>query len=155
RTLGIVIVFGLLRYLVRGGLEWAVLRLSARDVALVRGNAETMVQRLGFLCDVLIGVVILALLLMFWQVYESPGRAISGLLSVQATLGAQQITVGLVLLAVGALIVSYLASWMLQTLLTENVLARRHMDTGVSLSVTRLLHYALITIGFVIALMVL
>jgi small-conductance mechanosensitive channel len=50
---------------------------------------------------------------------------------------------------------SYLASWMLQILLTENVLARRHMDTGVSIAVTRLLHYALVTIGFVIALVVL
>ena len=92
---------------------------------------------------------------MTWQVYDSPAEAITGLLSVQATIGSQQITVGLVLLAVGSLGVSYLASWMLQTLLTENVLARRNVDTGVSIAVTRLLHYALVSIGFVIALVVL
>src|SRR5262249_129236 len=51
--------------------------------------------------------------------------------------------------------VAYLASWLLETLLTENVLARRNVETGVSLAVTRLLHYALVTIGFVIALVVL
>jgi potassium-dependent mechanosensitive channel len=44
---------------------------------------------------------------------------------------------------------------MLQTLLTENVLARRHVDIGVSTSVTRLLHYALVSVGFVLALVVL
>ena len=44
---------------------------------------------------------------------------------------------------------------MLQTLLTENVLARRKVETGVSIAVTRLLHYALVSIRFVIALVVL
>ena len=36
RTLAIVLVFGLLRYLVRGGLEWAVLSSASRGLALVR-----------------------------------------------------------------------------------------------------------------------
>ncbi|HJY83133.1 MAG TPA: mechanosensitive ion channel domain-containing protein [Candidatus Binatia bacterium] len=155
RTLTIVLVFGLLRHLVRGGLEWAVLSSSARGVALVRSNAAVVVQRLALLFDVLIGAVILSVLLMTWQVYDSPSAAITGLLSLQATLGSQRITIGLVLLAVGSLGVSYLASWMLETLLTENVLARRNVETGVSIAVTRLLHYALVSVGFVIALVVL
>ncbi len=155
RTLVIVLVFGLLRHLVRGGLEWAVLSSAARGLVLVRSNAPVVIQRLALLFDLLIGVVILSGLLMTWQVYDSPAEAITGLLSAQVTMGSQQITVGLALLAVGALGASYLASWLLQTLLTENVLARRNVETGVSLSVARLVHYALITVGFVIALVVL
>ena len=155
RTLGIVIAFGLLRHLVRGGLEWAVLRSAARGAVLVRSNAAVVVQRLALVGDVLIGAVILSVLLMTWQVYESPSAAITGLLSGQVTLGSQRITIGLVLLAAGSLGSSYIASWLLQTLLTENVLARRNVDTGVSHAVTRLLHYALVSVGFVIALAVL
>jgi potassium efflux system protein len=155
RTLAIVLVFGLLRYLVRGGLEWVVLSSSSRGVALAGSNAAVVVQRLALLSDVLIGVVILSILLMTWQVYGSPAEAITGLLSVQATVGSQRITLGLGIIAVGSLGISYLASWMLQTLLTENVLARRNVDTGVSIAVTRLLHYALVSVGFVIALVVL
>jgi potassium-dependent mechanosensitive channel len=155
RTLSLVLVFGLLRHLVRGGLEWAVFSSASRDVALVRSNAAVMVQRLALLFDVLIGVVILSVLLMTWQVYDSPGEAITGLLSVQATIGAQQITVGLVILAIASLGVSYLASWMFQTLLAENMLTKRHVDTGVSVAVSRLLHYALVSLGFVVALVVL
>ena len=155
RTLAIVLVFGLLRYLVRGGLEWAVRSAVSRHAALLGRHAALVVQRLAWLGDVLIGVVILSVLLMTWQVYDSPAEAITGLLSVHATIGSHQITIGLVLLALAALGVSYLASWMLQTLLTENVLARRHVDTGVSLSVSRLLHYALVSVGFVLALVVL
>ena len=155
RTLGIVIVFGLLRHLLRGGLEWAVLRSAARGAVLVRSNATVVAQRLALVGDVLVGAVILSVLLMTWQVYESPSAAITGLLSGQVTLGSQRITIGLVLLAVGSLGSSYIASWLLQTLMAENVLARRNVDTGVSLAVTRLLHYALVSIGFVIALAVL
>ena len=155
RTLALVLVFGLLRHLVRGGLEWAARSAASRHAALLGRNTALVVQRLVWVCDVLIGVVILAGLLMTWQVYDSPQEAITGLLSAQATIGSQQITVGLVILAIAALGVSYLASWMLQTLLTENVLARRNVDIGVSLSVTRLLHYALVSLGFVVALVVL
>ncbi|HEV8718764.1 MAG TPA: mechanosensitive ion channel domain-containing protein [Candidatus Binatia bacterium] len=155
RTLGTALVFGLLRHLVRGGLEWVALSSVSRGVALVSSNVAIVVQRLALLFDVLIGVVILSVLLMTWQVYDSPAEAITGLLSVQATIGSQRITIGLVLMAVGSLGVSYLASWMLQKLLTENVLARRNVETGVSLSVTRLVHYALVSIGFAIALVVL
>src|SRR5215813_10853594 len=155
RTLAIVLVFGLLRHLVRGGLEWAVRSSVSHHAALLGSTTTLVVQRLAWLCDVLIGVVMLSVLLMTWQVYDNPAEAITGLLSVHATIGSQQITIGLVMLAVAALGVSYLTSWMLQTLLTENVLARRHVDTGVSIAVSRLLHYALVSIGFVLALVVL
>jgi small-conductance mechanosensitive channel len=155
RTLASVLVFGLLRYLVHGGLEWATHSAVSRHAALIGRNTALVVQRLTWLGDVLIGVVMLSVLLMTWQVYDNSAEAITGLLSVHATIGSQQITIGLVLLALAALGVSYLASWMLQTLLTENVLARRHVDTGVSIAVTRLLHYALVSSGFVLALMVL
>jgi small-conductance mechanosensitive channel len=155
RTLGIVLVFGLLRHLVRGGLEWAMRSSVSRHAALLGRNTTLVMQRLAWLGDVLIGVVILSGLLMTWQVYDSPAEAITGLLSVHATIGSQQITIGLVMLAIAAFGVSYVASWMLQTLLTENVLARRHVDTGVSVSVSRLLHYALVSVGFVLALVVL
>jgi small-conductance mechanosensitive channel len=155
RTLGIVLVFGLLRHIMRGVLEWAVLSSASRGVALVGSNLTVVIQRLALLLDALIGVVLLSALLMTWQVYDGPAEAITGLLSIQATIGAQTITVGLVILAVGSLGVSYLASWLFQTLLTENVLARRHVETGVSIAVSRLLHYALVTVGFVVALVVL
>jgi small-conductance mechanosensitive channel len=155
RTLAIVLAFGLLRHLVRGGLEWVVLNSASRSVVLVRSNTAVVVQRLALVFDVLIGVVILSGLLMTWQVYDSPAEAITGLLSVQATIGSQPITLGFVILAIASLGVSYFASWMLQTLLTENVLARRKVETGVRLAIARLVHYALITIGFVIALVVL
>jgi potassium efflux system protein len=155
RTLGIVLVFALFRRLLRGGLEWAVLSRAARRAAPGGGNAAAVVQRVTLLFDVLIGVVIVSILLTTWHVYESAAQAISGLLSVHVAIGSQRITLGYVIGAVGALVVSYFVSTILQTTLTERVLARRNVDRGVSISVTRLLHYAVVSVGFVIALLVL
>jgi small-conductance mechanosensitive channel len=152
RSLAIVLVFGLLRYLVHGALEWVVLRSAPRGVDGVRSAVGLVVRRLDVVGDALIGIVLLSVLLMSWNVYDSPSAAISGLLAKHVALGDQRVTIGLVLLALGSLGASYLASGMLQALVTENVLARRNVDTGVSLAVTRLLHYVLITGGFVIAL---
>src|SRR5262249_5268395 len=70
RTLGIVIAFRLLSHLVRGGLEGVVLSSSAQDVALMRGNAAAIVQRLVLLCNILLEIVLLAVLLRVWQVYD-------------------------------------------------------------------------------------
>jgi potassium-dependent mechanosensitive channel len=153
RSLAFVLVFGLLRHLVQGGLEWAVLAAARRGVALTGSNVAVLV--LTLLLDVLIGVVVLSGLLTAWQVYDSPENAIASLLSMHATIASQQITLGYVLLAIGSLVASYFASWALQTLLAVNVLTRRNVDVGVRISVTRLLHYALVSLGFVIALVVL
>jgi small-conductance mechanosensitive channel len=60
-------------------------------------------------------------------VYDSPAEAITALLAVKAAVGSQQLTVGLVVVAIASLGISYLVSWMVQKLLTEHVLARRNL----------------------------
>jgi small-conductance mechanosensitive channel len=151
QTMGILLVFGLLRYLVRGVLGWAVLSSSSRGATLVRDSAIVIVQRLTFIFDVLLGVVILSALLTTWQVYDSPAEAVSGLLSVGITVGSQRLTLGLGLVAIGSVGISYFISSLLQRLLAEEVLARRNVETGVRVAVARLVHYALVSAGFVTA----
>jgi potassium efflux system protein len=155
QTLGLVIAFSLLGRLVRGALEGVVRSSLAHGVVLVRSNAAAIVQRLVLVCNVLIDVALLAVLLKVWQVYDSPTEALLGLLTAGITVGSQRLTVGLIVAAVGLIWVAYLASLVLQKLLTEDVLARRHVETGVSLSVARLVHYTVVTGGFVTALVVL
>ena len=83
---------------------WRAARSAvSRHAALLGRHTALVVQRLAWLGDVLIGVVLLAVLLMTWQVYDNPAEAITGLLSVHATIGSQQLTIGLVLLALAAL----------------------------------------------------
>jgi small-conductance mechanosensitive channel len=155
RTLAVVLAFGLFRHLARGGLEWAVRRSAARGVPMVRSHVTLVTERSSLLLDLLIGVVVLAVLSIVWHVYESPAEAIVGLLSARAILGSQQFTLGIVLLAAALLGVAYVVSWMLRTLLTETVLVRRNLDAGVTISITRLVHYASVSLGYLAALVVL
>jgi small-conductance mechanosensitive channel len=155
RTLAVLLAFSLFRLLARGGLQWAVQRSAARGVPMVSSHVTLVAERLSLLLDVVLVVVVLGVLMMVWQVYESPTQAIVGLLSIRATLGSQQFTVGIVLLAAALLGVAYLVSWILQTLLTETVLIRRNVDPGVTISITRLVHYALVLLGYLAALVVL
>jgi potassium efflux system protein len=47
---------------------------------------------------------------------------------------------------------AFVLSWSLQGLLMENVFSSRQMDAGARLSVVRLIHYALVLVGFLMAL---
>jgi len=60
-----------------------------------------------------------------------------------------------VIVSVGILYGSFLASWILQKLLVDEVLVTRRVEMGVRVSVGRLIHYVLIFVGFVLALLVL
>jgi potassium efflux system protein len=77
------------------------------------------------------------------------------LLSLGFNLGSQRITLGLVIISAGILYGSFLASSIIQKLLTDQVLARRRVEIGVQVAIARLVHYVLIFIGFVMALLAL
>jgi small-conductance mechanosensitive channel len=101
------------------------------------------------------GLVLLPALLMIWGVYDDLQGAINGLLTLGFNLGSQRISVGLLITAAGILYGSFLASWIIQKLLIDEMLARRRVETGVRASIARLVHYVLIFAGFVVALLAL
>jgi potassium efflux system protein len=78
-----------------------------------------------------------------------------GMLALGFNLGSQRISVGLVITSAGILYGSFLASWIVQKLLMDEVLSRRRVETGVRVSIARLVHYVFIFVGFVLALLVL
>jgi small-conductance mechanosensitive channel len=90
-----------------------------------------------------------------WGAYDDMSGAIKGLLSLGFNLGSQRITLGLVIISAGILYGWFLASSIIQKLLTDQVLARRRVEIGVQIAIARLVHYVLIFIGFVMALLAL
>jgi small-conductance mechanosensitive channel len=105
--------------------------------------------------NMLIGVLILSTLLVIWRVYDSPIAAFKGMLSLGFTVGSQRISVDLIIVAAGFVYGSFLISWSLQKLFLEGVLIKRHVDTGIKISISRLIHYALVSVGFFLALLAL
>jgi small-conductance mechanosensitive channel len=126
-----------------------------QKVPLFQRNADVLVSRLSFIFNLILGVVIFASILVIWRIYDIPAEAINGLLSYGLTVGSRKITIGLLLTALAVLYGAYLFSWAIQQILMEDVLKRKRVEKGTRISIARLLHYALVLVGFVIALSVL
>ncbi len=138
--------------LVRVALELGVESIPLGNLSFLRQNADAILRRVIFFASILIIVFVAANLLVAWKLYAIPVEALQAIFSFGITIGEQKITLGLVVTASLILYGSFALSWGLQALLMEKVLSSRQMDTGARLSVVRLVHYALVLVGFLVAL---
>ncbi len=90
-----------------------------------------------------------------WQIYPTIYDAASNLGNVKFSLGGFDITPGYVLTVLLVVYGSLILSRMLQALLLQEVLPHYGAEIGVQLSVTRLVHYAVLVVGFLVLLRVL
>ena len=134
------------------GLEMGVEAFPMGNFTFLRNNANEILARLVFIVNAIIIFFMSANLLVAWKLFAIPIDAIQAILSFGFSLGGHAITLGLIL--IGGIIVysTFVLSWTLQGFLMNNVLTQGQMDTGVRLSIVRLVHYALVLIGFFIAL---
>jgi potassium efflux system protein len=139
--------------MIRGFIEWVFRSSSLKQTALYSGSTDAIVSRPTFFIDAAIcGIVLLPGILFIWGAYENMPRAIKGLLTLGFNLGSNRISVGLVIVSAGILYGSFLLSRIVQKLLMDQVLAKRRVEIGVKVSISRLVHYVLIFIGFLVAL---
>jgi small-conductance mechanosensitive channel len=156
RSTATLLGFMLFLYMIHGVIEWVFNSSSLKQTALFSGNTEVIVNRAIFFIDAAIcGIVLLPGTLTIWGVYENLPEAVKGLLAKGFNLGSYRISVGLVIVSVGILYISFLVSQVVQKLLVDQVLTRRRIEIGVKVSIARLVHYVLIFIGFVVALLAL
>ncbi len=153
RSTASLLGFMLLLYMIRGFIEWVFRSSSLQKTAWFSGNTDAIIRRATLLIDAAIcGLVLLPGILFIWGAYDNFPEAMKGLLALGFNLGSHRISVGLAITSAGILYVSFLASWIIQKLLTDEVLARQRVEKGVRVSIARLVHYVLIFIGFLVAL---
>jgi len=90
-----------------------------------------------------------------WQIYPTIYDAAASLANVKFSLGGFEVTPGYILMVLLVVYGSISLSRMLQALLLQEVLPRYGAEIGVQLSITRLVHYAVLVIGFLVLLRVL
>ena len=151
-----VLVFMLYTYMIFGGLEWLFHSSPLRRVTVLHSDISAIIRGVAFFINVPIwGLVVLPYILRIWGVFDSLGEAINGLLALGFNLGAQRISVGLLLASSGILYGSVIISRILQKVLMDEVLVKSRVERGVRVSIGRLVHYVLIFTGFVLALLIL
>jgi len=155
RTVGWIFLAWLFIYVACTGVEGVVHSALLQKVALVREHAQGIIRQLARFVKLLISGVALAMILMVWQVYESPRAAIAGIWWWGVTIGSLKITVGHLLTAAAFFYVAFVLSWVLQTLVMEGKTTKEKMGPGGQQSVATLIHYAMVFVGFLLALGVL
>jgi len=155
-SIALVIAFMVLSYVIRGLLGWLFLTSPLRRAAVLYKDTNTTIRRAEIFVDIVLwGLLVLPGILMIWKVYDTLGEATRGLLAFGFKLGSQRISVGLVITSVGVLYAAFLASWILQKLFMDQVLARRKVELGVRHAMAKLVHYVIVFLGFLLALSVL
>jgi len=155
-TMVTVLAFMLLMFMISGILEWLFRSSPLRRAIALYQDTDAIIRRVGRFINVAMwGLIVLPIILAFWGVYDDLQGAMKGLLTFGFNLGSQRISVGVVIISTGILYGSFLASWIVQKLVIDEVLIRRRVETGVRLSVGRLFHYVLIFAGFLLALSIL
>lgn len=152
RSITAVLFFMLLAYAIRGALESVFSLLPAKGKPSDWADIETLVQRVGLLIEiVLFGLVLFPVIFVIWGAYPNFEGAIQGLLGLGFNLGTQRISAGLLLLAAGFVYSAFLLSWIVQNFILDRILLKRNVVRGVRVSIKRMVHYVLITLGFLLA----
>ncbi len=127
-------------------------RSAFRQIAFLQDRTELVVRRSTLFVMLVIGAYVLALILTMWEVFDSPSQVVSAFLSFGISLGGYQMTIGLVIATLAILYGSFLVSWILQTMLMEGMFQKKQLALGMRMSIARLVHYAVILFGFLVAL---
>ena len=156
RSTATVLAFGLFTYLIRGGLDWLFGTSPLQRAKVLCSDTATIIHRVTLILDAGIwGLIVLPAILAIWGLYPNLAGATKGLLTLGFNLGTQRISVALVIAAAGIFYGSYLISWILQKILIDEVLVKSRVEWGVRVSIGRLVHYVLVFLGFLLALLIL
>jgi len=139
----------LLMQLISGLLE---LFLQMAPVKIIRQNAATIVKEITPVLILLHGLFWLAATLNILWLYPTLNGAFSAITSLQFSFSSFTITPGSILTVFFTIYATFLFSRGLRAFLMQEVLPRYKVERGVQISISRLIHYAVLSIGFVILL---
>lgn len=147
------LVFFLFLYMIHGGVEWFFRRSPLKKSGWFKSEEIDVINlRVVHLIDFVVwGLVFIPAVLMIWGVYDNLSDATRGFFSIGFKFGDQLISLGLLIFSIGIIYITFLFSWITQILLMNLVLIGRILDKGARFSITRLVHYVIICIGFLIA----
>ena len=152
KTTFLVLIAWLLALLLRGGVDFALRHPILGHSSLLAGHAAPIGRRAGTMIDLVVGALTLGGLLEVWGAYDTPMGGLGAFLSAELAIGGYRLTLGVGLLALALLYGAFVTSWAIQTLLMEGTFLPTQLEPGVRISVGRLIHYALVLLGFSLAL---
>jgi potassium-dependent mechanosensitive channel len=142
----VVLVFALARAAL------PLLLRSADTGRILRGVGVTLVQRIILLLQIVVATAAALVLLDIWGIAESPVATWQWIVGLGFEVGPVELTVGRFLVAALVFYLAVLLSGIVRTIVATDVERRQDGDRGLGESISRLVHYAVVTLGFILAL---
>lgn len=152
RTLFIFALAWLFMTLVRGLLESVIRSRAAQKLSFFRNQANAIIDRSTKLMNLFIFILFCGAVLETWRVFTNSWEFFSRILTFGITIKDTRITVLLVLTAAAFLWGAMVGSRLLQLFLTREVFPRRRVNPGIGVSIARLVNYAVLLAGVLLAL---
>jgi len=134
-----------------GVLATVLERDEIRSRQFMRLLGEATTRRLQTLVRIFLLANGLVYLFVVWNMFSSHKEAWQNILAWEFRVGEFSVTVQMVSLLLLVIYLSTLVSWVMQALADSAYMTPRNMDFGVKTALKRLLHYALFTAGFFVA----
>lgn len=130
----------------------AELLLTNIPIKIIKQNANTIVSAITPVIILAHAVLWLALVLNILWLYPTLNASFSAITSLQFSFFSVIITPGSILTVVFIIYTSILVSRGIRAFLQQEILPRYKVEQGAQISITRLIHYAILFIGFIILL---
>jgi len=151
-SIGVCLIIWMLFHLISGSLE---LGLKILPFPLVRENIPTIVKSVQPFLAVLHILLVLAILSVTLDLSPSTEAALATIYNSGFDFSGLHISLGFIITFFIVFYGAVLFSRAIQAVLLSEVLPRYNAEKGVQLSITRLVHYGILTIGFLVMLKVL
>ncbi len=131
------------------------LLLTQTPFEIISKNGSIIVQQLRPLIWIAHTLFLLTILTVIWRIQATTESAFSTITSLGVNIFSISITPGFLLAVFLIIYAAILFSRATQAFLRQEILPRYRAEEGVQVSITRLVHYAILTIGFLVLLKVL
>jgi small-conductance mechanosensitive channel len=152
RTVFIIVLAWLSMLLIRGLLEYMLRSKAAQKITFLRTQANVIIDRTAKALNLMVLLLFFGAVLETFRMFDTSWDLIYRILTFGVTVGDTRITLGLVLAATACLYGALIFSRILQYFMMRDVFTRRRFDPGIGHSITRLLHYAIVLVGILLAL---
>ena len=150
--IGATLVVWLLGRMTAGLLE---LLLAYLPLKIVRSNATTIVREIMPVIILAQVVLWLTLVMSILWLHPTLNASFQAITSLQFSMFSVTVTPGSILTIIFIIYLSFLVSRGFTAFLRQEILPRYRVEEGTQISIARLVHYAILTIGFIILLSVL
>ncbi|OGK08319.1 MAG: hypothetical protein A2W80_18000 [Candidatus Riflebacteria bacterium GWC2_50_8] len=151
KTVFLGLIAWMIDLVARGALEMIFDNELIRKNKIIDKHHKLFIKRGNFIVDILVVFMAIANMLSVWGFFESASHAAAAILALGISLQGLRITLSLLVSATVALYLALFVSWLIQSILNEEVYPRKKVERGVGISINRLIQYAFVLVGVAMA----